>query len=191
MISDTDRIRAFLAIHLPKDIRAQVAAICRRLGAVLPGVRFVPESQVHVTLHFFAAISPDERALVEEAAALGASQVRPYKMGLSGVGVFPDARRARVVWLGIAQGAEETARLAALVAKGLLARGLPVEEREFRPHVTLARLRERHTGVPEALSIGRPMEVPAFDVDRLVLFQSRLLPTGPVHTEIASFSLGA
>ena len=77
------------------------------------------------------------------------------------------------------------------MAKGLLARGLPVEEREFRPHVTLARLRERHPGVPEALSIGRAMEVPAFDVDRLVLFESRLLPTGPVHTEIASFPLGA
>jgi len=188
--SGTATVRAFLAVPVPEAARAGIADACGRLGRCLPGVRFGSAEQVHVTLHFFAALDPDGVAGVQAAARAGASRVAPYRMGLAGAGAFPDPRRARVLWLGIRPGADETARLAAEVGAALRERGLPVEDRPFRAHVTLARLREPHPGVAAALDAGRAVTIDPFDVARLVLFRSELSPRGAVHTEIGSYPLG-
>ena len=185
-------IRAFLAVPVPDEVRRAISDLTRGLGKKVPGARFVKPDQVHLTLHFFESLDPGEVEAVRTAARAGAALAQPYEVSLSGLGVFPDERRPRVLWIGVREGADETARLARLVGAELGSRGLPVESRPFRPHLTLARFREPDPrGVAAALAGGAGVSVPPFHAGTIVLFRSDLGPGGAVHTAIDESPLGS
>lgn len=91
---------------------------------------------------------------------------------LNGAGVFGGRRAARVVWLGLARGAEPAAELARAVESVCREAGLEPEPRPFRPHITLARARAR-AGAP-APELPLPPRLPAWRAGEMVLFESRL-----------------
>ena len=186
-----DAIRAFLAIPVPPATRRAIGEVGRRLARALPGARFVTSDQMHVTLHFFASLTPAQVDATVEATRMGAVGARAFQLGLSGLGVFPDERRPRVLWVAISPGAEEVERLAGAIGSELAARGLPVDERPFRPHLTIARFQDGMQGVPvaPALREGADVAIPAFGVSRLVLFRSVLGPAGATHSAISEIPL--
>ncbi len=186
-----DRIRAFLAVVVPDDVRRRVETLCRPLRSRLPDARFVPADALHLTLHFFEAIGPDEVEGVRAAAAEGAAPLAPFDVRLAGLGVFPDERRPRVLWVGVQQGAEGLSAVVASIGDGLRARALPVESRPFRPHLTLARFKDPHPhGVAEAIKSAGDAETGVFRATSVTLFRSDLRATGAVHTPIGVFPLG-
>jgi 2'-5' RNA ligase len=110
-------------------------------------------------------------------------------------GAFPDARRARVLWLGLSQGAETLSALAGALEQALLARGFPAAERAFSPHLTLGRVRrpERDWGarlgeVAAGLEDGW---APPFTVDRVAVVHSTLSPGGSIYRVCAEAALAA
>ncbi len=183
-----ETIRAFLAIPTPEEARRAIGGVVKRLQPTCPRARFVPPQQWHVTLHFFAALSADQVRGVCEAAREAVQGLAPFEMALKGVGCFPDARRPRVLWLGVLDGARECALLHEALRRGLVARQVPVEDRPFRPHLTLARFRDRFFGArwPEEAS----SEIARFSVARVVLYRSVLSPRGAEHTALEEFALG-
>ena len=186
-----DPIRAFLAVVVPDDVRCRVEAIVRPLRARLPDARFVPADALHLTLHFFEAIAPGEVEAVRAAAAAGTVQVVPFDVRLAGLGVFPDDRPPRVLWVGVQDGAAGLSAAAASIGDGLRQRGLPVETRLFRPHLTVARFKDpRPRGVGEAMAAAGPAEAGTFRASSVTLFRSELRSTGAVHTPIGVFPLG-
>jgi 2'-5' RNA ligase len=126
--------RAFAALVPPPEI---VAALADRLAPVgIPGRR-VPARNWHVTLRFVGSV---EQAAYERW-LWGLEQVEhpPIRVHLMGMGAFPRASKATVLWLGMeAKGLEE---LATAIEDATTAAGLPAEERPFRAHLTLSRIR--------------------------------------------------
>lgn len=187
-----ETIRAFLAVPTPEDAARAIRALVDRLKPALSGARFVPVTQWHLTLHFFAALTPDQVEGVRQAAKDSASGLDPFPVSLCKLGTFPDPRRPRVLWLGLAEGARECTALRDRLARELRARGLPVEDRPFRPHLTLARFWDPPPGGIDGVLRRAPSEeVVRFTAGNVVLFRSILTPRGAEHARLDAFTLGA
>jgi len=187
---DNSGIRAFFAIPTPDHVKESVRGLTSRVSTFLPGARFVKPDRLHLTLHFFASLTAKGIESVSDAAKSAVEGRTPYTMRLGGLGVFPDERRPRVLWVDILEGADPTRRLASAIGSELTARDLPVETRPFRSHVTVARFRDpRRLRIGEALMEGRRIDFEPFTAERVVLYRSELRPAGPVYTLLDEFSL--
>lgn len=183
----SDLIRAFVAVDISDGARRQIAGLLdglRRQGPA--GVRWVKPELMHLTLAFLGEVEPgfieDCRAQLAPAAA----QFGRFTAQLSGLGAFPDAARARVVWTGMKQGRDEVCALQRGVLKALVRAGFVPERRPFSPHLTLGRLREP---ADVTRTVGASFESDPFSIDRVILFRSDLGPGGPTYSRIAEFEL--
>jgi 2'-5' RNA ligase len=186
------KIRSFLAIELPPTIAKGIERVQGDLKQSHADVRWVEPSRIHLTLKFFGNI--DEKACDEIMDAVGkaVSEVEPFSLTIKGLSAFPSIRNPRVIWLGVEDGGEVLKPLQRAVEGNLRQIGFPGEEREFKPHLTLGRLRSGR-GKPELLGKMEdlfPIDLGEFRVDRLMLFKSDLRPTGPIYTELRVLKLG-
>ena len=152
----------------------------------LPRARWVPRANRHVTLAFLGATSPRLVEWVHRVLGEAAAAGRPTRTSLAGLGAFPDARRARVLWAGLDDPAGALVALAGTVAEALVPEFAP-EKRPFAPHLTLARL-----DPPAAVEGLEAVEVESdpFPVDRIVLYRSHLRRPAPVYEPVGTFPLG-
>ncbi len=175
--------RAFVAVVPPPAVLDAVA------GAVgkpdVPSARFTRREQWHLTLQFLG----NRVDLDDVAEALGELKLRSGPVRLGGFGAFPNERRARVLWLGVAEGASLLAQLAAAVGVLLDPRGYPPEDRENHPHITLARCKVPTDLQPTVTALGLGPVGPEWVVGDVVLFESLTRSTGAKYMERARFSL--
>lgn len=180
--------RLFLGVPLTEEVRAGVRAHLDRclVKGRVPG-RPVPDQNWHLTVRFLGQAPPWARARAVselESADLG----QAFDLRLEHAGAFPGLERARVLWIGAAEGAEAFTELAHTAERAVRRAGFDAERRPAVAHLTLARLKrpEDLTGTVESLgSAGLTLRV-----DRLVLFCSHL-GRGPArYEELVSFPLG-
>ena len=181
-------IRAFFAAEISDDARRAAAALIRELREAPDGdeVRWVRPETLHVTLRFLGDVEPDRVAELAARVGEALADAAPFELRLGEAVAFPSPRRPRVVALGVAP-EEPLVELAGRVERGVVAAGLPPEERRFRAHLTLGRLRGRR--LPELASVPAP-EASPFAVDEVVLFSSELRPEGALHTPLERIALG-
>lgn len=179
-------MRLFLAISLTDEARhAIVHHLMSHLARPLPGRPVRPELW-HLTLRFLGEVEEvDGDRIMREVDAADRGPAFDVRWG--SLGAFPRPRRANVLWLGVDQGDAEAQRLAAVVEEAVEAAGFPPEDRPYRSHLTLSRIRPDQdvTAVLEAVP---PLGL-AMAVDRVVLYRSHLGPGGPRYEEVESFSL--
>ena len=164
-------LRLFVAVDLPDDVRDALSVAVAPLHGSLPMARWIPPESWHVTLKFLGSAPP---AVVDEVASAVGEACRghtAFRARLSGVGAFPSARRARVVWAGVEGRHDELASLARSVDRALEF-GFPKEERPFAPHLTLARLKEQ-ARLPDELAALDVTSRP-FRVGSVRLYRSHL-----------------
>jgi 2'-5' RNA ligase len=168
-------MRLFVAVELPGDVRDALAGLVRRLPS--DGVKWGSPSTFHVTVRFLGAVDPPEpvaEALVATVARFGRLRLR-----LSGGGAFPSPQRPRILWAGVTGDVAALGQIGQAMDEALAPFGIVAEERAFRPHVTLGRVKHGRPR-PEALyALG---EVGDIDVRELILFASETRPEGAVHT---------
>lgn len=176
-------VRLFVAIDLPEDVRDRLAGLCNGL----PGARWVPPENMHVTLRFIGEVPDGD--LPDIGDALDRVRAPAFPISLAGVGYFGSRRRVHALWAGV----EKSPTLVDLQRKtesALQRAGLPPEERKFMPHVTLARLKdvktERLGPWIEARNLFR---APPTIVTRFVLFSSFLSADGAIYQPEAEFPL--
>ncbi len=186
------KIRSFLAIKLPSAIAKGIERVQHDLKQSHADVRWVEPSRIHFTLKFFGNI--DEEACDEIMGAVGkaVSEVNPFSLAVKGLGAFPMRENPRVVWLGVEDGGGVVKPLQRAIEDCLQEIGYPGEGREFKPHLTLGRVRSGK-GKSELLKRIEDLlhiNLGEFRVERLVLFKSDLRPTGPIYTELRVLKLG-
>jgi len=125
-------MRLFVALGLPATLSAQLAGL---IGGI-PGARWVPPENYHLTLRFIGEVEPWRAEEVDE--ALAGIRARPFDLVLNGLGLFEKAGRINALWVGIER-CEGLLRLQAKVETALQRVGLDPERRRFAPHITLAR----------------------------------------------------
>ncbi len=142
MLSDPDLLsgRLFFGVPVPGTSREPLEAVLPELGQVLPAARWTSPSGWHLTLAFLGHVRPEFSAEVVTVGEGAVAGLGPVRLRLDGAGGFPSQRRARVVWAGLSGDVEVLVALASRLAAGCKEAGLPFEEREYQPHLTLARL---------------------------------------------------
>ena len=135
-------VRSFLAVLLPEAVRAGLYEATADLRRRAPRVAWVRAENLHVTLRFLGALDEGALARVGAALATATAETAPFRLTLHGLGGFPTAQAARVVWAGVTAGAEALDGLHARLEAALAREGFPPEGRSFHPHVTLGRARE-------------------------------------------------
>lgn len=194
-------MRLFVALDLDPEIRERVCKFMEKVRPLAPGARWVGEASLHVTLKFIGE-KPDAMVpQIEE--ALRAIRCEPFELRLHGAGFFPSPKSARVFWTGISAD-EGLAHLAKDVEGSLENLAIAKENREFSPHLTLARA-AGGSGSPRRQKGDQPnrqfaalqeflQKNPAPDFGTMTareffLYQSRLSSKGSQYTKIARFDL--
>jgi 2'-5' RNA ligase len=183
-------LRLFVAADVPDRVIAGLVEAVAPFRERIPGARWTRSTGWHVTLKFLGSTWPRLVDEVHEAVAAVARGARPFESQMTDVGAFPSARRARVIWAGLA---DPEARFSGLVAdlnEALVEHFVP-EKRAFTPHLTLARLtppRDLGEFAPELPGMSVASE--PFPVDRLVLYRSHLSPKGATYEAQLAAPLG-
>jgi RNA 2',3'-cyclic 3'-phosphodiesterase len=193
-MSNDNTIRTFLAIEIPKEILEQFERLQYRLDRSLTGVvRWAKPGSTHLTLKFFGSITERDIRSIEETLKEKAPALAPIPIAVGTMGVFPNLSKPRVLWVGITTGLKELTEMQAEIEAALETAGFPREERAYRPHLTLGRMKadRRIDGLDKAVESHKDFAAGSFTASETILFRSDLKPTGPVYTVLARFPLGA
>lgn len=182
-------MRTFIAIELPEPVKEALGALSRRLQRPGERVTWVPADRIHLTLRFLGEL--DEEAIAKLSAILSDEYagMAPFALSVAEVGAFPNVRRPSVIWAGVGpvDGGVQAAQ--AVAEQAARASGLPAEKKAFRPHLTLARIRDRRaaSGLTARLEAERGFVGGEFTVGRVSLFSSELTPKGPIYRGLGEF----
>jgi 2'-5' RNA ligase len=176
-------IRLFVGLSLPEDVSRRLAL----LGGGIPGARWMGEEQLHLTLRFIGEV--DGARYDDIRLALSAVQSPAFPLTLAGMGHFGDGRKLRALWADVAS-APDLIGLQERVESVLVRAGVPAETRKFKPHVTLARLRDAPAGrVAAFLAAQGLFSSGPFRVDEFHLFSSHPSSEGSVYDIEESYTL--
>jgi len=177
-------MRLFVALDLPWEVKQDLAA----LAISLPGARWVPAQNMHLTLRFIGETKRLEAEEIDH--ALARIRAREFSLTLTGVGWFEKAGRANTLWIGVERN-EALLHLQAKVETALRRIGLAAERRRFTPHVTLARMDQpvtpRLIEFVQAHNLYRSPPIPA---EHITLFSSHLGREAPDYTAEVEYAFG-
>ena len=188
------RLRAFIAVEIPLDIRQNVehatSNLRRGTGSL---IRWVAVENMHLTLKFLGDIPTANVEVLTQMIRAEADSFNCFDIHLRGIGSFPNPKRPRVIYIGIQAPAELEAFQSQLEA-ATRRLGYNSEERAFAPHLTIGRVRQN---IPQndQQKIRRALEASKIDspgtatVNSVHLYKSDLKPTGPVYTKLFSAHL--
>ncbi len=193
-------MRVFIALDIDDAIRLRLEVFVNGVRGFAPEARWLRPESMHVTLKFVGEKPLD--SVDEIKRALGRVRADPIEISFRGYGFFPTSRAPRVFWIGIGAG-PELAALAKSVDEGAAALGVPREEHEFSPHLTLAR--RGGSGAPqwrkgerenpafqrlqEKLAAMPALEFGTMTAREFFLYQSQPMQGGARYTKIARFGL--
>lgn len=191
----SERTRCFIAVRFSEEVIDALERLVERLrtrNADRARVKWVRPANIHLTLQFLGDV--DNGLVPKLAGGLSGAfgDVEPFEVHLQGVGAFPSAGRPRVVWMGMAQGADQLKTLAACVHRVTGPLGFAPGDRPFRAHVTLGRMKDPRKAVQLAglLTEVSGAEGGRCQIDMVHLVKSELRPSGPIYTTLDSFPLG-
>ncbi len=186
-------MRLFFAIPIPDEILEGVRAVQETLRNVIgdEGVRWTRADQFHYTLKFLGEQSPIRARHAIEAARALAGGIEPFGLTLGGVGAFPNAQRPGTLWIGAIEGDAALADLASRLDQVLVKERFHRESRSLKAHLTLARVKTYigEIACARALKTAQIGTVGVVTIDRFVLMQSTLKPTGAEYTVVEEFEL--
>jgi RNA 2',3'-cyclic 3'-phosphodiesterase len=176
-------MRLFIATNFPAVVLRDLNDRALKLKPRLPPASWVREETQHLTLAFLGEQPEANVDAVTPALTAALGEIPAFEARLQGCGFFPNARHARVGWIGLHPEANFVA-LAETVRQIVEAHGVTLDGGEFKPHLTLMRIRDPWP--PASIELYtkslRDYESALFSVDSATLFSSQLSPKGAIHT---------
>lgn len=177
-------MRVFVAVFPPRATQEIAARAIDALRGPGDGVSWVKPGNLHYTLRFIGEVGADGARRVAEAAREAATGLAPFEAVLGAPGAFPKPRDARVLWIGLAAGADPFRLLARRLESALEQRGWDRERQPFKPHLTIGRVRQAGRDWTDALAAAGSLEAdPAarFEVGAVACVESTLSPQGSTY----------
>jgi 2'-5' RNA ligase len=173
--------RLFIAIDLPPAHRDRIRSIC--FG--LPGTRWTPAEQIHLTLRFIGEV--DGNLFRQITGTLAEIRTEPLTLKIEGLGHFPPRRTPKVLWVGLKKNSE-LLQLRNRIETALVRLGMAPEGRKFAPHITIARFKNPSlTRLMDFMATNNLFALPPFPVKEFHIYSSKLTATGAIHQLEASF----
>jgi len=168
----------------------KISEVQSQLQESLTGIRWVAQENLHFTLKFLGSVEDKKVAPIMQALEEALRPVQCFSLGGKGIGVFPNIKRARVLWIGL-QG-QGLHRIAEEVETALEPLGFPREKRDFAPHLTLGRWRNpglQPQKLSEQIERWQDYDFGQSQVEEVVLLQSVIKPTGAVYSPLGVIRL--
>ncbi|HKP82885.1 MAG TPA: RNA 2',3'-cyclic phosphodiesterase [Pyrinomonadaceae bacterium] len=180
--------RVFCAVELPAEVRKQLEEHILKLRKSVPDVAasWSRVENIHLTLKFFGNVALDRIPVITAAASRAVAEFSPFAIGVGDTGVFPKPSRPQVLWIGVSDPSGKLSALKERLENECAAEGFPKEDRVFRPHLTIARIR-RPEGGRRLADAHLQMTFPIMDIELndLIVFRSELSPRGSKYTAIS------
>ena len=173
-------VRAFIAIPCPADVKEEITGIQKEIKT-LGDLKLVEPDNIHLTLRFLGEIDAGTIDKISERLD-SLSETGGFEISLKGLGVFPKPSYARVIWVGVENGAERIEELHGKIESELKTLGFS-GEKEFSSHFTIARVKSiDKSKLIEILNKNSKREFGSFPADRIELMKSELTPMGPRYS---------
>ena len=184
-------VRTFIAIKLDGSLHNTLNEVIEKFAASKARVKWVASQNVHITLKVLGNIEEERLPDIFSACEKAAEGFSPIDLEVRAVGCFPTLARPRVVWLGLEKGKEAVKELQHSVERELELIGFPEEEREFRAHLTIGRVKGKEgiTRLCRLIEEERNIFIGSMRVATISVMKSKTLPSGPFYTELKSISL--
>lgn len=185
--------RTFIALDISPAARQACERHVDRLRHEHKEVRVGWEraEKMHVTVKFLGDVGESLLAEVELAITSVAANFAPLTCRLIGTGVFPSRSRPRILWVGVRDETGTIVSLSNEIDSASAALGFSTESRPFRPHVTIGRIREPHRAAALAEEHSQTIIEPVeFEICEVVIYESRLSPTGSSYSAVSRAKLG-
>lgn len=195
MSADGGNLRLFVAIAVPEEIKAHLAALQRELRECLRRslVSWTKPENIHLTLRFLGDVPSNRLDDLTVALAAAATPYAPLKLAVAGLGCFPTARRPRILWAGVRDEAGELAELARHIVRVTDSFSRQPVKEPFAGHLTLARV--RRVGREDAASLDQFVRevaaraIGSWRAGTVDLVRSELHPAGSRYTTLARLPL--
>jgi 2'-5' RNA ligase len=190
-VSGEGKNRVFIALNINEDVRRELADIQGELRKCDADVRWVKPENIHLTLRFLGYVSDAALKEVFEASKSSVLGIAPFEIFLSGIGVFPDLKRPRVIWAGI----RESKMLSSIAHNlgGLLKQcGFSQEQRDYHPHLTLGRVRSPRNkeGLVRAIKANENWNGGSLIAREIRVMESVLKPEGAGYSSLHIVEIG-
>lgn len=181
-----ESIRTFIAIELNKETHSELSLLQSALKKSEADVKWIDPQIIHLTLKFLGGIDDKKIKDVQNILNDVAKNFKPFVLSLKEIGAFPRLDYPRIIWVGVDEGKDEASQLTKELENKLEKIGIPKEDREFHPHITLGRVKspknkDRLKSIIETTKFEPSSKIA---VDHLTLFKSQLTPQGPIYTPL-------
>lgn len=185
-------MRVFFAIDLPEEIKQKIDKFNSNvIYSVFQKMKKVSIENLHITLKFIGEVEkPVVDSLLSELEAQKSTKIKSANVQISGIGVFPNVNRARILWIG--------ARCPDLMAiynhiQSVLKKlNIPTEdEKEFHPHITVGRFKDspQPRTLQTILERHKNERFGQFEINSFTLYESTLTPQKPIYTPLHQFRI--
>ncbi|MEW6410614.1 MAG: RNA 2',3'-cyclic phosphodiesterase [Nitrospirota bacterium] len=189
-----DLIRSFIAIEIPQDVKDTIVEIQKNLRKIGANIRWVKTDGIHLTLKFLGDIKETDISKIEARLKNVCNGFLPFILKVKDMGVFPDIKRPRIIWIGIEDASGTLQQLQGKIDFVIKDFCSKKEKRErFTPHLTIGRIKlpYRDAGLlSEAMDEFEKSEVGTFEAKEVSLIKSDLKPEGAMYTTLARISIG-
>ena len=185
--------RIFIAIDISDEMRKAAALYIKQMSEQFPQVpvKWERPEKLHLTIKFLGSteetVIPDVINLVSQSAKAS----RPFAIEIGGTGAFPSAKNPRTLWLGVSESTGALKDLAASINNGCAELGFEPETRAFKPHLSLARIRDtRHAGEIGTAHAANRFGPFRFNCSEIVIYESHLGRGGSTYERLHTAKLG-
>jgi 2'-5' RNA ligase len=180
-------MRIFIALALPKEIKTEIERIQKELKKTGVQARWVKPEITHLTLAFLGSISSEKIDSIGKILKKTAGQIKPLRLSLNQISCFPKPSQPRIVLADLKGDLGKLNGLAAEIRKGLKKEKVFFDQKPFKTHITLGRIKKRQN----LKEIIKKMKVKkqGFFAEKVILFESTLTQTGPVYHSLKEVSL--
>lgn len=176
-------MRTFISVELTDEIKKKLVELIAELKKSGASVKWVKAENLHVTLKFLGWVKDEQLDKLVELTAKAVGGSGSFKAKFEGLGTFPAGKSPRVVWVGTAEGGDGLCNLAQNLEKTLGSAGFKSEAREFKPHLTIGRVKDKKNldQLVKRINELSRAKIGEMIIDRICIMKSTLRRTGPIY----------
>ena len=184
-------MRVFVSVGIDPEIKEKVAEVQDQLKLANADVRWVAKENLHLTLHFCGDVGEKKLQDIIQVCHGIASEIPPFSLEIKYVGTYPPYGDPRIIWTGVEQGRDEAITLIEVTKRHLTLLTGVTEKKDISPHLTFGRIRTTTnigvltTQLHKFANLGFGVQT----VDKILVMESKLKPTGPVYSVLEEIKL--
>ncbi len=184
-------LRTFISVTLPKEIVGLSKMLQTTVVSKKANIKWVNPGNIHFTLKFLGHTPQDAVEGIKDVITKVVAKHSSINLMIKGTGCFPKSERPRVLWLGIDGHLTELNNLVNDLEMNLDKIGFPIEQKDFVPHITLARIKYPPKETPNITDyLNTDFEPINFNISRIRFMSSELFPNGSIYSILGTHFLG-